>query len=87
MGQLCEEMTSAELTHWMAYHRVRPIGEEGDDYRAAVQAAASLAAFGAKVTPADCLADWWGERKERRDRHLTVAESVAWAAAVAGKKG
>lgn len=75
-------MGSDELTFWVAFHQLCPFGPERGDLQAAIVAAATASAWGAKVTPADFMPDFSGLRKKAREkkrRRMTAAESVDWA--------
>jgi hypothetical protein len=39
VGRMLREMSSSELTHWMAYSVMWPFGGEANDYRAGITAA------------------------------------------------
>lgn len=80
VGQLMREMSSAELTHWMAFARIEPFGGIVDDVRAGLPAAVYVNAHrkqGAKaVSPLDFFA-WSADVEERPARVMTPEETAA----------
>jgi hypothetical protein len=51
VGQLLSEITSRELTEWMAYATLEPFGEQRADLRTGLLATVSALGHGAKYTP------------------------------------
>lgn len=69
VAQLVRQMTSAELTEWIAFYRIEPFGCAIDDYRAGLYA--SMKANAARdgkppLSPLD-LYPWHAEPEEAPD--------------------
>ena len=58
LQQICNQLSAEELFLWQAFDRESPIGDQRADVLAAIGAAASFQAQGAKVTALDLLPAW-----------------------------
>ena len=58
LQQICNQLSAEELFLWQAFDRESPIGDQRADVLAAIGAAASFQAQGAKVTALDLLPTW-----------------------------
>lgn len=56
--EICNQISAEELFLWQAYDRESPLGDQRADVLAAIGAAASFQAQGAKVTALDLLPTW-----------------------------
>ncbi len=79
---MLDDMTSEELSEWMAYDRLDPVGEFRGDIRAGIisSVVANIArqAFGKKGTkktqPMDFMPDWDGNIESQRKKPQSVDE-------------
>ncbi|PLV13088.1 phage tail protein [Pseudomonas guariconensis] len=62
LQDLRENMSAEELFLWQAYNEESPLSDARGDIQAAIIAASSLQAQGAKVTPMDLLPQWKAEK-------------------------
>lgn len=62
LQNLRENMSAEELFLWQAYNEESPLSDSRGDIQAAIIAASSLQAQGAKVTPMDLLPQWKAEK-------------------------
>ena len=58
LQEICNQISAEELFLWQAYDRESPLGDQRADVLAAIGAAASFQAQGAKVTALDLLPTW-----------------------------
>lgn len=58
LQDLKESMSAEELFLWQAYNEESPLSDARGDIQAAIVAASTLQAQGAKVTPMDLLPKW-----------------------------
>lgn len=58
LQDLRENMSAEELFLWQAYNEESPLSDARGDIQAAIVAASTLQAQGAKVTPMDLLPKW-----------------------------
>lgn len=61
LQDLRARMSAEELFLWQAYNEDSPLSDARGDIQAAIIAASSLQAQGAKVTPMDLLPKWKGD--------------------------
>ncbi|WP_445009194.1 phage tail assembly protein T [Pseudomonas faucium] len=61
LQDLRESMSAEELFLWQAYNEESPLSDARGDIQAAIVAASTLQAQGAKVTPMDLLPKWKAE--------------------------
>lgn len=62
LQDLKESMSAEELFLWQAYNEDSPLSDARGDIQAAIVAASTLQAQGAKVTPMDLLPQWKTEK-------------------------
>ena len=62
--EICNQLSVEELFLWQAYDRESPLSDQRADVLAAITAAASFQAQGAKVTALDLLPNWRHETQE-----------------------
>lgn len=85
--QLLKELTSEQLTEWMAFNLIDPIGKWRDDYRMSYMAATIsnnfIKAFGKKGAKFHSVDDFvlpWQPKKKREMTQQQLTESLlAWA--------
>lgn len=58
LQEICNQISAEELFLWQAYDRESPLGDQRADVLAAIGAATSFQAQGAKVTALDLLPTW-----------------------------
>ena len=64
LQEICNQLSAEELFLWQAYDRESPLSDQRADVLAAITAAASFQAQGAKVTALDLLPTWRVEPPE-----------------------
>ena len=64
LQEICNQLSAEELFLWQAYDRESPLSDQRADVLAAITAAASFQAQGAKVTALDLLPTWRVEPQE-----------------------
>lgn len=64
LQEICNQLSAEELFLWQAYDRESPLSDQRADVLAAITAAASFQAQGAKVTALDLLPTWRAEPSE-----------------------
>ena len=64
LQEICNQLSADELFLWQAYDRKSPLSDQRADVLAAITAAASFQAQGAKVTALDLLPTWTAEPQE-----------------------
>ncbi|WP_218187282.1 DUF4035 domain-containing protein [Pseudomonas sp. NBRC 111134] len=62
LHDLKQSMSAEELFLWQAYNEDSPLSDARGDIQAAIVAASTLQAQGAKVTPMDLLPQWKAEK-------------------------
>lgn len=62
LHDLKQNMSAEELFLWQAYNEGSPLSDARGDIQAAIIAASTLQAQGAKVTPMDLLPQWKAEK-------------------------
>ncbi|WP_141744660.1 phage tail assembly protein T [Pseudomonas juntendi] len=62
LQDLKQNMSAEELFLWQAYNEDSPLSDARGDIQAAIVAASTLQAQGAKVTPMDLLPQWKVEK-------------------------
>lgn len=72
--QLLNSMSSAELTEWMAYAMVEPIGDARGDVQAAIIATTFGNAFSkSQLSPDDFIIDFWEAKPSGQRQHPNAA--------------
>lgn len=64
LQEICNQLSAEELFLWQAYDRESPLSDQRADVLAAITAAASFQAQGAKVSALDLLPKWQPETQE-----------------------
>ena len=64
LQEICNQLSAEELFLWQAYDRESPLSDQRADVLAAITAAASFQARGAKVSALDLLPKWRTEPQE-----------------------
>lgn len=64
LNEISDQVSAEELFLWQAFDRESPLGDQRGDVLAAIIAAASFQAQGAKVSALDLMPVWAGERIE-----------------------
>ena len=64
LQEICNQLSAEELFLWQAYDRESPLSDQRADVLAAITAAASFQAQGAKVSALDLLPKWRPELQE-----------------------
>lgn len=64
MQEICNQLSAEELFLWQAFDRESPLGDQRADVLAAITAAASFQAQGAKISALDLLPSWRAEPPE-----------------------
>jgi len=64
LQEICNQLSAEELFLWQAYDRESPLSDQRADVLAAITAAASFQAQGAKVSALDLLPKWQPEPQE-----------------------
>ena len=62
--EICNQLSAEELFLWQAFDRESPLGDQRADVLAAITAAASFQAQGAKISALDLLPSWRAEPPE-----------------------
>lgn len=62
--EICNQLSAEELFLWQAFDRESPLGDQRADVLAAITAAASFQARGAKISALDLLPSWRAEPPE-----------------------
>ncbi len=76
--ELLQRMDSAELTEWIAYLSIEPIGDERSDIHSALLAAVMANAWSRKRwSPKDFLPQWWGRRVQTEEEVKAIMRSMA----------
>ncbi|WP_223182319.1 DUF4035 domain-containing protein [Pseudomonas lundensis] len=68
LQEICNNLSAEELFLWQAYDRESPLGDQRADVLAAITAAASFQAQGAKVTALDLLPTWRPEPQDAEEQ-------------------
>ncbi len=68
LQELCNQLSAEELFLWQAFDRESPLGDQRADVLAAITAAASFQARGAKVSALDLLPSWRAEPQEQEEQ-------------------
>lgn len=76
LQDLRETMSAEELFLWQAYNEESPLSDARGDIQAAIIAASTLQAQGAKVTPVDLLPQWKPEKAQRVDQTPEEGEEL-----------
>jgi Protein of unknown function (DUF4035) len=88
VGELLDTMDSVELSEWMAYDHLSPIGDERQDLMSGIIAStianANRSSSRAPFRPADMVPKWgkWGVKFQEPSSPQDLKQSLlAWAAA------
>ncbi|MGC9260919.1 MAG: phage tail assembly protein T [Phycisphaerae bacterium] len=79
--RMLSEMDSRELTEWIAFHSLEPIGYARGDVQAAIVAHTIACAGGANVGLDDFIPDWGDkpeESEDERDERIAAAVRAAF---------
>lgn len=76
LQDLRETMSAEELFLWQAYNEESPLSDARGDIQAAIIAASTLQAQGAKVTPMDLLPQWKPEKAQCVDQTPEEGEEL-----------
>ncbi|MBA1195733.1 DUF4035 domain-containing protein [Pseudomonas plecoglossicida] len=76
LQDLRETMSAEELFLWQAYNEESPLSDARGDIQAAIIAASTLQAQGAKVTPMDLLPQWKPEKAQCADQTPEEGEEL-----------
>lgn len=76
LQDLRETMSAEELFLWQAYNEESPLSDARSDIQAAIIAASTLQAQGAKVTPMDLLPQWKPEKVQCVDQTPEEGEEL-----------
>ncbi len=68
LQELCNQLSAEELFLWQAFDQESPLGDQRADVLAAITAAASFQARGAKVSALDLLPSWRAEPQEQEEQ-------------------
>ena len=66
--EICNQLSAEELFLWQAFDRESPLGDQRADVLAAITAAASFQAQGAKISALDLLPSWRAEPQEQEEQ-------------------
>lgn len=79
---LLSQLTSPQLTDWLAYMSIYPIGERRADIRQGYSTALLCRAWGADVQTSDCIIDYEAAHKPDKPIEEVAAETKAFFAAL-----
>ena len=70
VSQLLANISSAELTEWIAYASIEPIGDMRGDVQSAIVASTFGNAFSkSELSPEDFIIDFWQHDRSKERRH------------------
>jgi len=80
VSELEEELSSAELTEWIALLSIEPWGPYRDDYLSSVTAWASLSPWSKEIKLADLIPKWGQQEQE-----LPIEQQIEFMKCLGGK--